>query len=137
MSTQATNTATPSPVNTTAPQVPVNLGQVMATNLLHATFARICPPEWPEEVPHLWLTQCVLRHRSGDWGDLCAEDKESNNVESHDGPNVGRLVSSYLIPIELKIELAAEVDIDLKDEKIYVITDRDRLVTTILFPSEY
>ena len=61
----------------------------------------------------------LKRHGSGDWGDVCASDKALNDraLEGED-----RLVSAY------------QVDQDLK---IYVITEWDRSVTTVLLPSEY
>ena len=59
------------------------------------------------------------RHLSGDWGDLCDEDKEANDQALIDG---SRIFSSYEIG---------------KGEKIWVITEADRSSTTILLPSEY
>jgi len=58
------------------------------------------------------------RHVSGDWGDLCEEDKMANTqaLASHQ-----RLFSSY----------------ELARGKVYVITEWDRSATTILLPSEY
>lgn len=58
------------------------------------------------------------RHISGDWGDVPPEDKESNNFALN---NKERILSSYM----------------LHGKKVWVITEWDRSVTTILFPSEY
>ena len=61
----------------------------------------------------------LLRHMSGDWGTLCAEDWESNEAALTYGD---RLLSSYTAP---------------DGSTIWVITEADRASTTILIPSEY
>jgi len=66
------------------------------------------------------VTESLARHSKGDWGDLCQEDKNENNLAVKAG-NL-RLLSAY------------ERD-DLP--KIWIITEADRSVTTILFPDEY
>lgn len=58
------------------------------------------------------------RHLSGDWGDMCDEDKESNETALKEGL---RLFSSYII----------------NGEKLWIITEWDRSATTLLLPSEY
>lgn len=62
----------------------------------------------------------LKRHSEGDWGDLCAEDKEMNEQAIVPG-NAQRVLSKY----------------DLGGESVYVITEWDRSVTTLLLPSEY
>lgn len=64
---------------------------------------------------------CLARHLTGDWGDVCREDWESNDAAVNGGD---RLVSVY----------NNEKNPDLK---IWIITEWDRSATTILFPSEY
>ena len=59
------------------------------------------------------------RHIVGDWGDLDDEDKAENNFSIQEG---FRILSAY--------ETAA-------GEKIWLITEADRSVTTLLLPSEY
>lgn len=61
----------------------------------------------------------LKRHTNGDWGDLCDEDKQENELALKAGY---RLLSAYQkegMP------------------KIWIITEADRSVTTILFPEEY
>ena len=58
------------------------------------------------------------RHINGDWGDLCASDKQLNDQAVRDG---SRILSTYVI----------------SGMKLYVITEWDRSYTTILFASEY
>jgi hypothetical protein len=61
----------------------------------------------------------IIRHASGDWGDICKEDKDSNDEAVENG---WRIVSSYNVG---------------PADKIWVITEYDRSVTTLLLPSEY
>jgi hypothetical protein len=59
------------------------------------------------------------RHRSGDWGDLCDEDRTANEDALQNG---GRLFSAYE---------------DRKNVKFWIITEADRRTTTILLPEDY
>lgn len=59
------------------------------------------------------------RHFNGDWGDLCDDDRRANDEALACGD---RLFSSY------------EVTSDLK---VWIITEWDRSVTTLLLPDEY
>ena len=61
----------------------------------------------------------LSRHLRGDWGDLCPEDKTENELSLKYG---FRLLSSYQ---------ATET------EKLWVITEADRSLTTLLLPEEY
>ena len=63
---------------------------------------------------------CYLRrHHCGDWGDeLCDEDREANEAALRHGL---RLLSRYSTPAG----------------SIYVITELDRSMTTVLLPEEY
>ena len=63
--------------------------------------------------------EILIRHVTGDWGELDDEDKEENELSVEQG---FRILSSY------KLETGV---------KIWVITEWDRSVTTILLPSEY
>lgn len=61
----------------------------------------------------------LSRHLRGDWGDLCREDKTENELSLKRGY---RLMSSYPIT---------------ETEKLWIITEADRSVTTLLLPEEY
>ena len=61
----------------------------------------------------------LRRHVSGDWGELDTEDKQANEDALLHGE---RLLSAYRTN---------------KGEKIWVITEADRSVTTLLLPDEY
>ena len=67
----------------------------------------------------------LLKHQAADWGDVCKEDKELNDQAiAHEGDldQQQRVLSCYITS---------------KNEKLWVITEYDRSVTTILLPSEY
>ena len=59
------------------------------------------------------------RHARGDWGDLSEEDKQENELAVEQG---FRILSAYHTS---------------KGCKLWVITESDRSVTTILLPDEY
>jgi hypothetical protein len=61
----------------------------------------------------------LVRHASEDWGDLCEDDKRENEYALKNGT---RIFSAY--------QLSTGV-------KVWVITEADRSVTTLLLPSEY
>jgi hypothetical protein len=60
----------------------------------------------------------LARHASGDWGDLDAYDRKENKLSLEHG---WKIVSSYPVGEEI----------------IWVITEADRSVTTILLPEDY
>lgn len=62
----------------------------------------------------------LLRHVIGDDGDLSESDKAMNTVAIANGNE--RVLSAYLMP---------------SGEKILVITEWDRSMTTILLPEDY
>jgi hypothetical protein len=65
------------------------------------------------------VTESLVRHATGDWGDLSAEDKQENEFSLKEGL---RLFSAY--------ECSGL-------PKIWIITEADRSATTVLFPEEY
>jgi hypothetical protein len=60
----------------------------------------------------------LARHATGDWGELCAFDRRQNEIALREGY---RVLSSY----------------DVLAERVWIITEADRSVTTILLPEEY
>jgi hypothetical protein len=67
----------------------------------------------------------LAHHSSGNWGDLDADDRTSNDEAiAHEGDldRQQRVLSSYLTRNEIKI---------------WIITEWDRSVTTLLLPEEY
>jgi hypothetical protein len=63
----------------------------------------------------------LFRHLTGDWGDLCDEDKQANERAISD-PYGARILSKYALST---------------GEDIYIITEADRSATTLLLTSEY
>ena len=71
-----------------------------------------------------FMRKSLERHLKGDWGELGSEDKAANQLALKQGE---RLLSSY------------------KDDRfpghgvatLWIITEADRSLTTILFPDEY
>ena len=76
--------------------------------------------EWMEGRPGRAdaVNSCLTRHFSGDWGGVCDEDAAANNAAISNGD---RILSSYAV--------------DGRD--LWIITEADRSVTTILFAEEY
>lgn len=65
------------------------------------------------------MSDVVRRHSSGDWGDLTEEDRQSNEDALKNGE---RLMSVYTTD---------------NNVKLWVITEWDRSVTTVLLPEDY
>jgi hypothetical protein len=65
------------------------------------------------------VLDALIRHASGDWGDVCEEDKQANERSLRVG---ARLLSAYR---------------SATGEKFWVLTEADRSVTTVLLPEEY
>ncbi len=61
----------------------------------------------------------IKLHQSGDWGIIGKEDKQENEFSLKNG---FRLLSAYRTA---------------NGEKLWIITEADRSITTILLPSEY
>lgn len=70
------------------------------------------------------IESCLDRHCKGDWGDLCDDDKQLNNDSlkaEKEGGYTDSLFSCY----------------NTDYGKIFVITECDRSVTTVLLAEEY
>lgn len=60
----------------------------------------------------------LRRHAAGDWGEVCPEDAEENELSLREG---FRLLSVY----------------GLGEHRFWIITEADRSVTTVLMPEDY
>ena len=85
------------------------LGQVVITPGAMAALEAAC------QMPSTFLS----RHAQGDWGDLCEADRQENALALREG---FRLFSSYAMG---------------NGQKLWIITEADRSVTTLLLPLEY
>lgn len=63
--------------------------------------------------------ELLRRHLTGDWGDVDEHDRRANNRAVKEST---RIVSAYK---------------DVGGETIWIITEADRSVTTILLPEDY
>ncbi len=86
-----------------------SLGEIVATPGLLSVL------EKSGQSPLLFL----IRHARGDWGEVCREDSMANDEGLENG---GRLLSAYRTTL---------------GERIWIITEWDRSVTTLLLPDEY
>ena len=95
---------------TSLPTIPLfPAGQIVATPGALALLEQI----------NMSPLEFLSRHLRGDWGDLCQEDKTENELSLKRG---FRLLSSYQVT---------------DSETLWVITEADRSVTTLLLPAEY
>ncbi|MFA0057711.1 type I restriction endonuclease subunit M [Vibrio echinoideorum] len=89
--------------------VPFSLGKVVYTQGIQHLL---------DEKLGVNLSIYLQRHLSGDWGNVCIEDKVTNDEATQTGE---RIISSYTI----------------SKQSVWIITERDRSVTTILLSREY
>jgi hypothetical protein len=85
------------------------LGQVVATPGALTALAEA------GQTPHTFLAPHIV----GDWGELSPEDIQENEFSLQEG---FRLLSAYQTA---------------KGERLWIITEHDRSVTTLLLPHEY
>lgn len=116
ISSAPAQTAAPSVPDAPEPAPPVisprfALGQLVSTSSVHQLVEEGLLNPMP----------FIRRHAQGDWGELPDEDRQSNEQALQYGD---RLFSTY--------------DTHLDDEpRLWIITEADRSVTTLLLPSEY
>jgi len=96
-------------------QTAVPLGRIVATPGVMASVALAR------------ITECLLAHAGGDWGCVGDEDRHTNDVALRRG---FRIVSAY--PID-----ASKPSQGHGDNTLWMITEWDRSVTTVLLPEEY
>lgn len=90
------------------------LGREVATR----SVSEWIDPSGDEGVRYGQVLDCLKRHVSGDWGDVCSDDAALNDEALKLG---NRILSVYTVD----------------DRVIWIITEADRSSTTILFPEEY
>lgn len=73
-----------------------------------------------------FVSGCVTRYMMHDWGDLVDEDWAVNDrFVTKKG---GRILASYKLPNYVDVE---------HEDSLWIITEEDRSVTTLLFPGDY
>ncbi len=90
----------------TIPQTKFPLGQIVITSNADA------------QLNSQTVNESLIRHASGDWGEVCKDDAALNNEALKQGD---RLLSVYRSG----------------ETKFWIITEADRSVTTILMPEDY
>lgn len=91
------------------------LGNVVATRGVHDLMAA-------NEKFNNFVATSLGRYVNHDWGELDDEDRQQNDEALESGE--ARILAAYIHPSH-------------EDWRIWIITEWDRSVTTILFPSEY
>lgn len=91
------------------PQERLPLGQLLATPAAVAALA----------TAGVSIFKLLNRHARGDWGDVCDEDRQQNDLAAATGQ---RVLSNYQFENGLRI---------------WVITEWDRSATTVLLPEDY
>jgi len=86
-----------------------NLGRIVATSGVMALGVDLFP--------------FIRRHHCGDWGDLCVDDKKANDLALTNGE---RILSKYHVVAASGSRVS-----------IYVITEWNRRLTTVLLTDEY
>lgn len=87
-------------------------GQLVVTRGVHDMIAND-----NEFAKHVSLS--LSRHSAGDWGDVCDDDRVANEHALQHGERLFSVYKKEGVPT------------------IWIITERDRSVTTVLFPEEY
>ena len=77
---------------------------------------------------HEFRTLCLSRHVRGDWGSLCKDDWAENLDALTQG---NKLLSAY------PIDEAAPTECYGYFNRLWIITEADRRLTTLLLPREY
>jgi len=89
------------------------LGQLVMTRSINDTVA--------EDLKFSkFILDCLRRHAAGDWGELSEDDKKENEFS----------VDKYL-------RLFSSYNIGNNGSKVWVITEADRSITTVLYPEDY
>ncbi len=95
----------------------LSLGQVVATSTIHSLMSS-------DLSFHTFIYTSLMRHEEGDWGEICVEDHESNEMALIAGRRVFSVYECGSVHQE-------------HGQKIYIITEADRSATTVLWPWEY
>lgn len=88
------------------------LGKIVVTNGIYEKMQQ-------DIVFEVFVKTSLGRYSLCDWGNTCKEDSDSNNIALSLGE---RILAVYE---------------GANDDTIWIITEADRSVTTVLFPSEY
>lgn len=79
----------------------------------------VATPNALDRIPNEDIMRAIQRHMAGDWGDVDDHDRQANDSALIQG---SRLLSVYR---------------SSAGERFWIITESDRLATTILLPEDY
>jgi len=99
-------------MNSTSNHLPgprFKLGRILATPTALSVVANA----------NVSVINLLIRHACGDWGDLSESDREQNELAVEAG---SRILSSYVLA---------------DGQTVWLITEWDRSVTTLLLPGDY
>lgn len=113
-------------------RVRVPLGHLVATRAVDRQLLG-------QDEGRAFVMACLRRHAGGDWGDLDGHDAEANDLALVTG---ARILSSYLIPEQVRRDAGTGADAGVGDDRLWIITEAEdsdgvRSQTTLLFPSDY
>ena len=94
------------------------IGQVVATRAVWELIDQ-------NEEFNAFVSGCLSRYILYDWGDTCKEDWKSNDDAVKNGE---RVLAVYNVPDEIE---------EIYEAQLWIITEWDRSVTTLLFPGDY
>ena len=103
-----------------------NLGRLVATKA-------VAELEESNKQFAIFLQLCLDKYLNNDWGVLAEEDKEMNDEAAKSGNE--RILAAYHFPDDASWN--AVNSWGSEENKIWIITEWDHSVTTVLFPSEY
>ncbi|MDR1131262.1 MAG: hypothetical protein LBL15_02455 [Oscillospiraceae bacterium] len=103
-----------------------DLGKLVATNAVAAV---------QESNPAFaaFVKTCFGRYLRNDWGELSKDDSKQNDQAIRSGKD--RIFASYLFPADGSQD--AVNWFHKSEDRIWIITEWDHSITTVLFPSEY
>ena len=79
----------------------------------------VATPNALAHITHDDIMAALQRHVIGDWGDVCAEDKQTNDLAVAEGTRI------------LSVYHAAN------GTKFWIVSEADRSSTTVLLPEDY
>jgi hypothetical protein len=116
MGSARTQPDAPQPVPVESKKVRLELGQLVVTATVDAVLSKEL------------VMDCLRRHRACDWGVVTSDAKRQNDAAVKSGED--RVMSAY--PIDPALPC-----LGCGDNTVWVITEWDRSVTTVLLPDDY
>ena len=94
-----------------------SMGQVVATASIQSLMTS-------DLSFHTFVYTSLMRHEAGDWGEISEEDHQSNEL-------------ALVTDLRLFSVYHCTESHSIHGDRIYIITEADRSVTTVLWPRDY